>query len=199
MVVAGPIQDFHVKFPIHLNLGLDRAVRIFTSSPLEGHFQQINRIPLLTPCCGRLWTVGCGRTTDKEQTEQTKCRELDMHFHVELPSMQQSCCLSRFMVLTLKLPIGPVHIGFSSVGHSYWNSESDIHFRPGGSRKPEPVGETSFCSAGWQPAVSADWQSAERRILEPAADCQSAIRQTASLRYWGCGSAAPGFSVVEKI
>jgi hypothetical protein len=43
--------------------------------------------------------------------------------------MQQKYCISRFMVLTLKLPIGPVHIGFSSVGHSYWNRESDIHFR----------------------------------------------------------------------
>jgi hypothetical protein len=46
-----------------------------------------------------------------------------------------------------------------------------------------------FCGAGWQPAVSADWQSAERRILEHAADCQSAIQQTASLRYLGCGPA----------
>jgi hypothetical protein len=45
-------------------------------------------------------------------------------------SMQQNCYLSRFMVLTLKLPIGPVHIKFSSIGHSYWNSESDIHFYP---------------------------------------------------------------------
>jgi hypothetical protein len=43
-----------------------------------------------------------------------------------------------------------------------------------------------FCSAGWQPAVSADWQSAERRIFEHAADCQSATQQTASLRYLGC-------------
>jgi hypothetical protein len=50
--------------------------------------------------------------------------------------------------------------------------------------------ETLFCSAGWQPAVSADWQSAERRILERAADCQSAIQQTASLRYLGSGSSA---------
>jgi hypothetical protein len=32
------------------------------------------------------------------------------------------------MVLTLNLPIGPVHIGFSSVGHSYWNSKSGILF-----------------------------------------------------------------------
>jgi hypothetical protein len=30
--------------------------------------------------------------------------------------MQQNRCISRFMVLTLKLPIGPVNIGFSSVG-----------------------------------------------------------------------------------
>jgi hypothetical protein len=29
----------------------------------------------------------------------------------------------------------------------------------------------------------ADWQSAECRIFEPAADCQSAVQQTASLRY----------------
>jgi hypothetical protein len=36
----------------------------------------------------------------------------------------------------------------------------------------------------------ADCQSAERQNLERVADCQSAIQQTASLRYFGCGSAA---------
>jgi hypothetical protein len=44
-----------------------------------------------------------------------------------------------------------------------------------------------FCGAGWQPAVSADWQSAERWFFEHSADCQSAIQQTANLRYLGCG------------
>jgi hypothetical protein len=42
----------------------------------------------------------------------------------------------------------------------------------------------------------ADWQSAERQIFEPAADCQSAIQQTASLRYWICGRIGR-FDVVE--
>jgi hypothetical protein len=42
----------------------------------------------------------------------------------------------------------------------------------------------------------ADWQSAERRIFEPAADCQSAIQQTASLRYFIYGRTGR-FDVVE--
>jgi hypothetical protein len=42
----------------------------------------------------------------------------------------------------------------------------------------------------------ADWQSAERRIFESAADCQSAIRQTASLRYFIYGRTGR-FDVVE--
>jgi len=104
-------------------------------------------------------------------------------------------------------------LDFPPLGCSYWNRASAIHFCPakvqltrrlnmnllGAPALPGNGRATLICSAGWQPAVSADWQSADCRILEPAADCQSAIRQTASLRYRGRGSAAPGFSVVEKI
>ena len=45
-----------------------------------------------------------------------------------------------------------------------------------------------FCSAGWQPAVSADWQSAERRFLNTGglpirdtADYQSALLEFSSV------------------
>ena len=87
------------------------------------------------------------------------------------------------MVLTLKLPIGPVHIGFSSVGaaHIATSRTDDKDLECGGKRSATPlldatdrtesgVAAALFCSAGWQPAVSADWQSAERRILRTRAD-----------------------------
>jgi len=39
------------------------------------------------------------------------------------------------------------------------------------------------CSAGCQPAVSPTWQSADQQVFQTPADSQSAIQQTASLRY----------------
>jgi N6-L-threonylcarbamoyladenine synthase len=46
-----------------------------------------------------------------------------------------------------------------------------------------PVAREALRSAGWQPAGSADWQSAERSPGRGSADCQSETQQTASLRY----------------